>query len=142
MAGAGPAEPSTYLLAYIGHACLRLSFKVSSTFRGCSSFRLLPIRRRKIKWSRSADSKYKESGCEHFKKGNSWGATARNSTYEEDSKGVWEALHHQLIILKVVIANVQHFIRIEIRRDKNSESEANHDVSSSKMQHACSQSDA
>ena len=70
------------------------------------------------------------------------GRHCRNSTYEENAKGVWEALHQQLIILKVVVANVQHFIRIEVRRDKDRENEANHDVSSRQMQHARSQSDA
>ena len=64
-----------------------------------------------------------------------------HSTYEENSERVWQAFHHELIILKVVIANVQHFIRIDVRRNKDCENKANYDVRSGKMQQTCSQTD-
>ena len=65
-----------------------------------------------------------------------------NSTYDKDAKGVGQTLHHQLIVLKIVIAYVQHLIRVDIRCDKDCQNVANHDVSSRQVQHTCHQPNA
>lgn len=65
-----------------------------------------------------------------------------NSTYNKNSKWVRQAFHHQLIVLKVVIAYVQHLILVDIRSDKDWKNVANYDVRAREMQHACSQPNA
>ena len=65
-----------------------------------------------------------------------------HSTYDKDAEGVGQTLHHQLIVLKIVIAYVQHLISVHIRCDKHGQDVANHDVSPRQMQHACHQPNA
>ena len=142
MAGAGLAEPPAYLLSYIGHASLAIVFQSFINFSRVLFLMARANQKKENKMVQVSWYQVQRVRVWTFQKGNWCGATARNSTYEEDSKGVREALHHQLIILEVVIANVQHFVRVEVRRDKDREDEANHDVSSRQMQQARSQSDA
>ena len=65
-----------------------------------------------------------------------------HSTYDKDAEGVGQAFHHQLIVLKIVIAYVQHLIRVHIRCDKDRQYVANHDVSPRQVQHTRHQPNA